>query len=459
MFGRKWIASLFLVALTLGPGVEVSGAPPAPSPDLQPTPAAPPPLEGLLAEHAHPVRVEDGELRGPGARLLADAARGTRFFAMGEAPHLRAALPPFATALFRLLREEAGYRYLALEEGPLIARLVSEAGRRGGRDSVLAVARRYPTAFHMYTLDELHMMGDVAALGGEPVETSGSARATDSPGPVWGLNRVYGGWHVLERLAELATTDRAREAARALAEAARPYEEERFVRNVRWLVEGLEEGELARLEAAFGSSPSDSEAARLLEQLRISRRTFAPYHREDPAPGDFYRSARLREDNMKRLFSRRYREARAAAREPSPGGREGASLAGQPRVMVKLGLYHLSRGRKLVGEVPTLGNFLSELAVFEGSESFHLAAVTDAEEVRGAGIADPFLAAAEPAGGPVLLDLRPLHPLVGSGELGELPATLRRLVLDYDAVVVLPDTGMGTVEPLRTPDFHLSPGG
>jgi hypothetical protein len=93
------------------------------------------------------------------------------------------------------------------------------------------------------------------------------------------------------------------------------------------------------------------------------------------------------------------------------------------------------------------------------SESFHLAALTDAEGVGQAGIADPFLAAAERAGGPVLLDLRPLHPLVGSGEFGELPAAFRRLVLDYDAVVVLPDTGMGTVEPLRTPEFNLSPGG
>jgi hypothetical protein len=65
-----------------------------------------------------------------------------------------------------------------------------------------------------------------------------------------------------------------------------------------------------------------------------------------------------REALMKELFLSHYRAATANAR---------------PRVMARFGRNHLHRGYDRRG-VSTLGNFLAELAVVEGGQSFHLAA-------------------------------------------------------------------------------------
>ena len=87
-------------------------------------------VESLLQQYSHPIAIEDGALRGPGAAFLASAAAGTQFVALGEA-HNNREIPQFATALFRLLHEREGFEFLILEH---------VAGRRRARD--LRVHRR-----------------------------------------------------------------------------------------------------------------------------------------------------------------------------------------------------------------------------------------------------------------------------------------------------------------------------
>jgi len=184
-----------------------------------------------------------------------------------------------------------------------------------------------------------------------------------------------------------------------------------------------------------------SEADWLITQLALSNRIYAPYRSgRAPPPSAFHEAGRARETNMKRLFAERHREAEA-------------SRAALPKVLVKSGHLHLYRGLSPRTELYTLGNFLSELAVFHGLESLHLYALVDRPYVRD-GWLGPFARAALP-GEATLFDLRPLAGWARREEA--LDPNVRRLIMGYDVLVFLRDGAAGSLEDLRTPRFRWYP--
>src|ERR1700736_5744477 len=110
-------------------------------------------LEILLKANAYPFRIVEGRLSGRGAAFLETETEGVQFVAFGEEHNWRA-VHRFAGALFHFLRERRGFQYRALEEDPFVGEMLSDASRSGGFPSVLALAKRYPNAFHMYTEEE-----------------------------------------------------------------------------------------------------------------------------------------------------------------------------------------------------------------------------------------------------------------------------------------------------------------
>lgn len=374
-----------------------------------------------LREQASSMRVTEDRLTGEGATRLRDAARSAQFVALGE-EHLSRAIPPFSVALFRLLHETYGFDHLALEEGPALGRLVSRAVRSAASDALTDLARGFPNAFHLLSWDELRMMSAVGKI----------SRAAE---PIWGLNQEFGAAHVYQRLVELAPDDTARAVAQRLLSRALEHERPRFARQVHYLARLAEPADFARLRDAF-RPVAGSEVESLIEQTELSARTYAPYQAE-PRPGAeaFRASTTLRERNMKNLLSDGLRRSRAAGNPP-------------PKVLVKLGHYHLYRGRSMGTEVYTLGNFLSELAVYFGRESLHLFVVVDEPWLREKWPRPLALAAAAEAGRPgdaLLFDLR---PLAAWAQRAELHAEVRRLLLGYDFFVFLRDGESGSVEGL-----------
>jgi hypothetical protein len=105
----------------------------------------------------------------------------------------------------------------------------------------------------------------------------------------------------------------------------------------------------------------------------------------------------------------------------------------------------------------TLGNFLSELATFQGGHSLHLYAVLNWPDLPESFLA-PFLPHLQ-AGQDVLFDLRPLQAWAAHGQIRDLDPRLRRVILGYDALLLLADTTRGSVEALRTPAFRAYPSG
>lgn len=143
------------------------------------------PLDSLFPAHSYALSERDGRLAGPGRDLLLEAARGTRFFIIGES-HFRAEIPRITAMLFAALHEREGYEYLAVENGPWIMRRLSDPSVRGDTAASFALAARYPSGLQFPSDEEVEMLARVGAISTAPDD------------PLWGLDRPFGATHVLD---------------------------------------------------------------------------------------------------------------------------------------------------------------------------------------------------------------------------------------------------------------------
>jgi len=319
---------------------------------------------------------------------------------------------------------------LALEEDPFVGEMLSDASRSGGFQSVLALAKRYPNAFHMYTEEEFAFIADAGKTSTAPTA------------PIWGLNQVFGAAHVYERLVALARDGEARGVAQRLLNEALEYEGERFEKNVHYMVAVARAADFEHLRAAFHPSPG-SETERLIFQAALSNRIFAPYSMKPrPSAEVFYRSGEQREANMKHLFAEQYKKAQAAVP--------------LPKVLAMFGQLHMYRGMSERTDLYTLGNLLSELAIFNGRKSLHVYTAVDPHEKSGrAPLVKAAIEAAGNSADGAVINLRPLIS-VARGRADFNP-DLRRLIMGFDVFVFLSDPGQGSFEHLRTPHFRWYP--
>lgn len=383
-------------------------------------------LDSLARTNVYTFEMRDGHLHGAGAEWLRNAAHGAHFVSLGENHNTRA-IPEFTVGLFRLLHDSYGFNYLALEEGPALGRLLSRRVRSGQPDGAFRLGLEYPNGFHMYTEEELRMIDRIGAISRARVN------------PIWGINQEFGMMHVLDRLAEIAPNARARSVVADLLRRSRAYEAERFAQNRFFISEVTTDQDFEALRQAFRPR-TGSEADLLISQVDLSNRIYAPY-RVSPQPHftSFYESGRLREENMKFLFAELYRATQTSRNR-------------FPKVLVKSGHTHLGRGLGRGNEVFTLGNFVSEVATFQGGEALHLYVLLNWDDLP-----ESFFARFVPHVRPetnTLFDLRPLQAWAAQNALRDLHPDLRRVLVGYDALVILGDTARGSIEALRTPNFR-----
>lgn len=390
-------------------------------------------LQEALTAHRHPLALEDGELTGPGAELLISEAGAARYTLVGET-HGVAEAPALMAALFRALQPH-GYRHLAVEIGPVQADRIGEilAGSRP-TERYRAFLRDHWPAVPFFVWES------EAELLAAAVEAAGGASA------IWGLDYdIMADRYPLQRLRELAPGPDVRDAVERLAQKADSLlraatETGDFSTTLMFSEPASTWQELRRV---YDPEPG-SEAHRILTQLEATARI-----NEAWVAGDRWISNRRRVRLLKHNFLRH----RAAA---DPGA----------KVMVKMGGFHLTRGRT-PNNTYDMGNLLTELAraeggavqadpaVTEGGRSFHLMIVGGPGRQRG-GIDTKTLGVrtgptvvsseqhwAHPIGRAAfdgrwtLIDLRPLRPRVDAGELGDLPPALVDMIFGYDVAIVL----------------------
>ena len=387
-------------------------------------------LADLLRDNAHVLTAENGRVVGPGADFLVAVTENAQFVSFGEVHYVKQ-IPRIVTLMFELLQRHHGYRYLALESDPIGSELAAEMEANEG---VLALARRYPFAFTFPSDQELEMIATVSQIS----EAAGPA--------VWGLDQVFGARHVLDQLIEEAPNDEARAITNALIEATAKFESVRSLDETKFshvgehfMAEVPKTDEFYRL-ADWYHPPPGSRAEFLIEQLLLSDRCYRPYYDDESAarPGVFFDSSLAREENMKRLFMRNYREARQRGDE-------------LPKVLLKFGHVHLEYGRSARTRLLTLGNFVTELARSNDLGSVSIMSVCHGEpghwrEIRAWAGMTPVADVADPHAW-TLIDLRPLRrqrKLVKT-----VSPELEEMIWSFDLLLLIGDAEPATLSVIR----------
>ena len=361
-----------------------------------------PTLTSLSVANRYSLTLEGSAISGPGADFLLRSAAGAQFVGIGE-EHNVAEVAQFASGLFRLLHEREGFNYFADEQDPWMCQEVSRPPLRGKLDAIAALHRKYPNSFTFQGDEEIAMLADIGRI------------STAKSDPIWGLDQVFGALHILESLPPGQRT-------RELIEVVKPLESKRFVEGQRYMLEVGSLDDVAALQKIY--APKDYP---FLDQLIVSMRIYKNWlsaAKEKKPTG--YESNREREENMKALFMRQYREAERIDRK-------------EPKVLFKFGHWHLFRGMS-PGSVFTLGNFASELATSNASKSFTIAVFLDdgpgsqRDVAKFAPWAQPWLDAATTPW--TVIDLRPMRDYAHAGQLGTLDPNLRRFIFGFDAVLV-----------------------
>lgn len=316
--------------------------------DITPPPAAPQGadpaslLPALIAHSRHTATIVDGRLTGEGADFLRALGRNSQFVMIGE-DHGYSGIAEFATAYWRDLNE-IGYQYDAIEVDPYIAEAAIRELRAGGP----AQWGRYLAAHGGSVGAPFLNWAPEVTLAQTVLQTS---RARREP-PIWGLDQVFDGSGAarFRDIADHAHNAEARSFANALA-----TEGESNVTHD-WYPK-LDPARLQHLRSLL-SSRADAHWAELVDAMIVSQRIYAPFFN---LPGEAYLANTERETLMKRTFLARYNAALAADHSP-------------PRVMLKLGSYHITRGATPT-HVQGLGGFVTEFATEHGTQATSILAV------------------------------------------------------------------------------------
>jgi len=422
---RALILALGLTAW-MGPS---QAADPTPPPAAEPGLKGPELLPALIQHSRSQLLLQEGRLAGPGLAALRELLQPTQYLLLGE-DHLIEGVADFATALWPELHA-LGYRHAVLEADPW---------------SVAAMERALaPAADPLAALGPwLQAQGGAAALpfyGMAPEARWLATILRSQPGPkgprLWGVDQVFLGSVpiVLEPVARQARDPQARRMAQALADEAKG--------NLNWLPKLAPErlhALLARLDAQ--REPDLSER---VQALLDSRAIYQPF---TGGGGEALLANEQREQGMRRAF---FQALEAATR------REGRA----PKVVLKLGANHLSRGASSTG-VQSFGNAVVEAASRARQRSLSMlllckpgsptgtfqggSAACDAARYQGDwAFLEPHLHSE----GYTVFDLRSwrLRP----GRWAHLPARVQQAVLGFDLLVFAPSQQAAQYLPGLTP--------
>lgn len=289
-------------------------------------------LEETVAATLMPMTLNDGLLSGPGAEFLAEKARNSQFFLLGE-DHGVADIAHMAGAFTPLLKA-AGYRYATVEVDPWMGVRMEKALRTGGIQGLETILYpNHPLALPFFNWrEEAEAAQRMLTLGSDNV--------------LWGVDQAFIGattYH-LQRIEAEAANPAAKKAAVALAAESNGK------------LDFLGKVDLARLRSLRDllTSRADAPLVALADGLIHSATLYQPFVTGTGL--SVWESNEQREALIKRNFLDYYRTA--AAKDGKP-----------PKVFLKMGATHLSGGISMTG-IRAFGGFLDALAVTEGNRSY-----------------------------------------------------------------------------------------
>lgn len=377
-------------------------------------------LDALIERSLVPLALENGVLEGPGADWLEDRTRDVRYVLVGEA-HGNAGIAHFSGALAHLLGAQGPY-FTAIETDPVIAADLERLLRDPDPGALAAYLQIEGHAFAVpfYNwLEEADFLRIALRYG----PAGGSV--------LWGLDQAFMGavhpW--AKRIEESARTPAARAEAARIAALAKD--------DVMSLLAKAPPEEFEALRDAL-NGPGDEHARELAEQLALSMRIYSPFVL---GKGSVYAANYERESLMKHHLLGHLRAAQARNEV-------------DPRVLFKFGANHLTRGLSPTN-VPSLANFVFELAIVEGTQAFSMLVLCgpgsfQADFMGNATPADAwfaerfdFLAPHLTRPGLTLFDLRPWKDEAQTWR--SIHAEAARSLWAFDALVIVSDAAAASL--------------
>lgn len=374
-------------------------------------------IAGAMKQHSYSISFQDGVLQGPGMDFLAQNTANAQFVLFGEEHNVKE-WPEFLDALFSFLHQHANFNYFALESDPVSAHLVSIPPLRGNETAWEEYAARYPNAVTFATDQELRMILDATRI---------STGGVDS---VWGLDQSFGVLHALDRLSALPgfhSTPKFVE----LHKEAEQRDSKRFGKNVsHYMSEVVRLADLEELRKEQ-APPEGSEAQFILDNLVSSSQIYGYYLQGEAGEPTYYFNGYVREEQMKHLFLREYRAAEAHGEH-------------NPRVMLKLGQWHVRRGSG-PSNLQTLGNFVTEFATANGTQALTLGVYLRGpwRDVSTQDGMKPIALATDATKWSVI-DFRPVRAIVAGSRLGAIHPNLLSQIYGFDAGLVIGDAKPAT---------------
>ena len=372
-------------------------------------------VAAVRAASLYPISLEGGRLGGPAAQFLRGATEHAQYVLAGENHH-DYYTPLFDLALFAMLHDAHGVDHVAVEQDPLAIEEVEKPGMRGDAAAVGRMQREFRATLGFASDQDLIFLAGVQ-------KTSGAAD------PLWGLEQTQSPVMALEDLLALAPDPRSRAATADLLAAARAKGGRMgFIDFL--ALDATTLPRLQALQAAF-HAPAGSRADTLLTGLVKSAEIYSYYRRGAAGePVGLYNNT-VREAWLKQNFITRARAAQAD---------------GKLRVLFKFGANHMVAGLNPVGAF-SLGNFLHELAIWNGQSAYGIEILTFGAYTDPADVPElkPLLPPGQAT--PVLIDLRPFRPIakaVLAQVAPELRGALRAQIFGYDAIAFFPRSRRAT---------------
>lgn len=387
----------------------------------QQTTASPPPqldLDSIVKANSHQLRNASGEINDEGWTFMMREIGDAQIVAIAEEHNVQE-IPHFVTMLFARLHNGLGFNYLADEQDPYALRLISSMAHRTTEDSVKALARRYPTALTFATDEEIHMLYTVARM------------STGRGNALWGVDQAFGANHYLARLRELSPSAAATAKIDSLALVAQNADRQRYDSTwTHFMARIATEDDFARLRSLFNPTPG-SEADWLIGALERSAHIYTAYVlAANQGRPTGWENAWSRERYMKERFAEEYHLATA----------RGDSL---PKVLVKAGHWHIHRGLFPQSLALTFGTFVSELAQFNGKQSYVISTGITGPPGQWRLYPSP-ISKAVPPNDWTLVDLRALRPYARGKRIRDMSAELQQLIFGADAVLYFGGAHPGT---------------
>jgi hypothetical protein len=378
-------------------------------------------FDSVINANKYAIIYKDHKISGTGVDFILNQTQNSQFVLIGE-NHNTKEIPQFTNALFNILNRTYGFQYLALEQDPVMMKILSN----GSKIDVNEEAKRFPYGFTFITDQELNMIGNVID----------SSKVINS---VWGCDQSFGASQAVEVVKNYL---RARKVHNKTIDSLffkiTKMESVRKVDSIDYMSGMDKTQDLITLK---NNIPEEflPQMDFYINSLILSDSMYAMNRHKK-----YFESNRMRENYLKNRFITEYNLAKAT----NP----------MPKVLLKFGNVHLTDGFNWITDVTSLGDFVRSLAQSNNKNTFSINALiyrTDSSDWNYFGKSPSTayykkIAADCSVNDWTLIDLRPLKAMYYDGKLKGLISKEEKqrweeLIFGYDCLLLIGNGDDGDV--------------